>query len=194
MNKRTKIIVSVLIVLAVALTTWYMSYPEQKEPVEIGFANTWPIEKANISIEIHDELIEGIPVVKFEYNDHGYTTLEGGKGLTVNPKKESFNDLLKYVENGSISQTHATTFGGKVCAVYVLIDNGQVYFSTEDLIEFDASNYEAILEKKNESRTIVHFDHRMALTFILTVLVTALSIFIVLAMLWIKPPSSKEES
>ena len=192
LNKKIKIVISVVIVLIVASMTWYLSYPEEKESVEVGFADAWPVEAADANIKIQDELKEGIPVVKFKYNNRNYTTAVGEEGLTVEPRKEAFEDILEYIESGNTSQIHATMIGGKIYAVYVLIDNGQVYFSTEELINVDSSNYLVTLEKKDENRTIVHFKQGMALTLMLTVLITIITSFIVLAS-WVKPPSSKKE-
>ena len=194
MNKRIKLALSIVIVLSIALASWYISYPEQKEPVEVGFSNAWPVEKADIGIKIQDKLVKGIPVISFEYNNRNYITLEEGKGLTVEPKEESFNDLLKYVENGSISQAHATTPNGKVYAIYVLIDNKQAYFSTEELIDIDHICYGITLEKKNEDKTIVCFNQKIVFTIIATILFTVIGFLIVFVALWIKPTNSKEAS
>ena len=194
MNKIIKTIVSVAIVLAVALATWYMTYPEQKESIEVGFTDAWPIEKTDTNIEIQNELVEGVPVINFKYNNRSYTTLEGEEGLTVNPKKESFNDLLKYVENGNISQTHATVSGGRVYSVYVLIDNKQAYFSTEKLIDVDSCYYGVTLEKKDEAKTIVCFNQRIVFTIFVTIVFTVIGFFIVFVSLWIKPTNSVKVS
>ena len=194
MNKRIKLTISIVIVLSIALTSWYISYPEQKEPVEVGFSNAWPVEKADIGIKIQDKLVEGIPVISFEHNNRNYTTLEEGEGLTIEPKEESFNDLLKYVENGSISQAHATTPNGKVYAVYVLIDNKQAYFSTEELIDIDHICYGITLEKKNETKTVVCFHQKIVFTIISTILFTIIGFIIVLVSLWMKRPNSKKIS
>ena len=195
MNEKIKlVIVSIAIVSAVALITWDMAYPEPKESIEIGFADAWPVEKADNGIIIQNELVGKIPVIKFEYNNRNYTTAEEEEGLTVEPRRESFDDLLMYVENGSISQAHATALGGKVYIVYALVDNGQVYFSTEELIDTDPGNYGITLEKKDESKTVVHFNQRMSSTLILTILVTILASFVVIALLWVKKQDSKNES
>jgi len=187
LNKRIKLAISIVVVLFIASASWYMNYPEQKEPVEVGFSNAWPVEKADVGIKIQDKLVKGIPIISFEYNNRNYTTLEGGEGLTVEPKKESFNDLLKYIENGSISQAHATAPDGKVYAVYVLIDNKRAYFSTEELIDIDHLYYEITLEKKNEGKTIVCFDQWIVFTIIATILFTAIGFIVVLVALWTKP-------
>lgn len=193
MNKRIKLALSIVIVLSITLASWYISYPEQKEPVEVGFSNAWPVEKADIGIKIQDKLVKGIPVISFEYNNRNYITLEEGEGLTVEPKEESFNDLLKYVENGSISQAHASTPNGKVYAVYVLIDNKQAYFSTEELIDIDHICYGITLEKKNEDKTIVCFNQRIVFTIIATILFTVIGFLIVFVALWIKKPTNSKK-
>lgn len=194
MNKKIKLAISIVTVLFIASASWYMSYPEQKEPVEVGFSNAWPVEKADIGIKIQDELVEGIPVINFEYNNRNYTTLREGEGLTIEPKEESFNDLLKYVENGSISQAHATAPGSKVYAVYVLIDNKQAYFSTEKLIDVDHICHGITLEKKNKDKTIVCFDQKILFTIIATILFTIIGFLIVLVTLWTKPKNSEKIS
>ena len=171
-----------------------MSYPEQKEPIEVGFSNAWPVEKADIGVKIQDKLVKGIPVISFEYNNRNYTTLKEGEGLTVEPKEESFNDLLKYVENGSISQAHATAPSGEVYAVYVLIDNKQAYFLTEKLIDVDHICYGITLEKKNKDKTIVCFDQNILFTIIATILFTIIGFLIVLVTLWTKPKNSEKIS
>ena len=183
MNKKIKVVISVAVVLAVALTVWHISYPEQKESVEIGFSTSWPVEKADIGIKVQNKFIGGVPVINFEYNNHNYTTLEGERGLTAELKKEPFDDLLECAENGRISQAHATAVGGKVFVVYVLIDNGQPYFSTEKLIDIDSGSYEIILEKKGENKTIVHFKQSMLSTLLETTLATIVASFAVMLIL-----------
>ncbi|MEA2097659.1 MAG: hypothetical protein U9P70_01085 [Patescibacteria group bacterium] len=133
-------------------------------------------------------------MVNFEYNNRNYTSIEENKGLTVDPKKESLDDLLKYVENGNTSQAHIATTYSKVYAVYVLIDNGQLYFSTEELIDLDSSVYGVTIEEKNESKTIVHFNQKMWSTLFLTILVIFIASFIVFAQLWVKKPPDSETS
>ena len=194
MNKIIKLAVSVVIVLVVASTVWCMSYPKQKEPIEIGFSASWPVEKADIGIEVQNEFIEGVPVINFEYNNRNYTTIEREEGLTAEIKKESFDDLLKYAENGSTSQSHVIAPGGKVYAIYVLIDNGQPYFSAEELIDIDLGSYKIILERKDESKTIIYFKQNATMTFIATILAAIITFFVVLVLLWTKSLRSKEVS
>ncbi|MCK5466159.1 hypothetical protein KAI56_01515 [Candidatus Parcubacteria bacterium] len=187
LNKIIKLVISVAVVLAVALTVWYMSYPEQKESVEVGFSTSWSVEKADTGIKVQNEFTEGvIPVISFEYNNRNYTTIEGEKGLTIEIKKESFDDLLKYAENGNISQAHVVASGNRVYAVYVLIDNGQPYFSAEKLIDVDYSNYKIALEKGDESKNIVHFEQNLATTYIATILITIIASFVTWILLWAK--------
>ncbi|MCK5475475.1 MAG: hypothetical protein KAI71_02750 [Candidatus Pacebacteria bacterium] len=187
MDKKTKLVISVVIVLAVALITWCMTYPEQKEPIELGFTDAWPVERADASIEIQNELVEGVPVINFKYNNRSYTTLGGEEGLTVDLKEESFNDLLDCVEHGSISQSHAIASGGRIYAVYTLIDNRQVYFSKEKLIDIDSCFHGITLEKKDEAKTIVCFDQRIVYTIFVTMVFTVIGFIIVFVSLWMKP-------
>ena len=179
-------VIAVVIATVAGLAVWYMLYPEQKESVEVSFSADWPVEKTDNGIEIQNKFIGEVPVVGFEYNNRNYTTKEREEGLTTEIKKESFDDLLDYAENGSISQAHVIAPDGKVFAVYILIANGQPYFSEKKLIDVDSGSYNIILERESENKTIVHFRQNTTILSLLTGLIVVIVFFVALLMLWTK--------
>ncbi len=133
MNNKGMTILFVVIFAITAIIIGYSFYPSEKEPTTLNFEKNWMVGSYEVGCE------NSLPLLEFNYNGFNYTTNPVNQKTDSLPKiplrcsLETITTLAANKEVESFQNLFARQ--NRVYALYAIVTNGEVYYSTQRIYE-----------------------------------------------------------